>query len=144
MRKYIELENKTIEYTLRFSPRSRHVRLAVHGDGAVVVLAPLGISEALIERFIAQKSQWVRDKLEYFKRYPAVRPIQGSKKDYQRYKGEAMMLVLRRIEYFNSLYGFQYNRISIRNQRTRWGSCSRRRNLSFNYKIILLPDQQAD
>lgn len=39
---------------------------------------------------------------------------------------------------------FQFNRISIRNQKTRWGSCSSNKNLNFNYKIVFLPYELAE
>jgi len=48
------------------------------------------------------------------------------------------------VEYFNAMYGLRCNRITIRNQKTRWGSCSRKGNLNFNYKIALLPQRLAD
>ena len=49
-----------------------------------------------------------------------------------------------RIEYFNKFYGFKVNRIAIKNTSTRWGSCSSRGNLNFNYKIIYLRSALAD
>ena len=41
-------------------------------------------------------------------------------------------------------HNFQYNRVSIRNQRTRWGSCSSKDNISLNMKLLHLPDQLID
>lgn len=64
--------------------------------------------------------------------------------DYLKYKNQAATLVKNRLEYFNLIYNFKYNRIVIRNQKTRWGSCSRKGNLNFNYKIVLLPPKAAD
>lgn len=67
-----------------------------------------------------------------------------SKKEYLQYKDRARELVYRRLEYFNALYGYTYKRISIRNQKTRWGSCSKQGNLNFHYKIAFLPEHLAD
>lgn len=64
--------------------------------------------------------------------------------DYLKYKNQTATLVKNRLEYFNLIYNFKYNRIVIRNQKTRWGSCSKKGNLNFNYKIILLSPKQAD
>jgi len=65
-------------------------------------------------------------------------------KKYQENKDKALWIVKDRIEYFNTFYNFKWNRIVIRNQKTRWGSCSRKGNLNFNYKIALLPPESAD
>lgn len=45
---------------------------------------------------------------------------------------------------YNGEIYFEFNRISIRNQKTRWGSCSSNKNLNFNYKIVFLPDYLAE
>ena len=49
-----------------------------------------------------------------------------------------------RVKYFNNFYGFKINRIAIKNASTRWGSCSSKGNLNFNYKIIYLRSALAD
>ena len=57
---------------------------------------------------------------------------------------QARRFVKNRIEYFNNFYNFKINRIAIKNQTTRWGSCSSKGNLNFNYKIIYLRPALAD
>lgn len=63
---------------------------------------------------------------------------------YKRHKEVARKLVHRKLRYWNSFYGFQYNRVAIRSQKTRWGSCSDKGNLNFNYKILFLPEELQD
>lgn len=63
---------------------------------------------------------------------------------YLKNKEKAREIVNDRLEYFNQFYGYQWNNIAIRNQKTRWGSCSKKGNLNFNYKIALLAPTTAD
>lgn len=64
--------------------------------------------------------------------------------DYKKYKESARALAHSRIAHFNSFYNFSFGRISIRNTKTRWGSCSKKGNLNFNYKILFLPPHMTD
>lgn len=68
----------------------------------------------------------------------------GSSTDYLKQKKAARALVMERIEYFNRIFGFGFGRVAIRNQKTRWGSCSRKGNLNFNVKMLLLPQYLID
>lgn len=63
---------------------------------------------------------------------------------YAKYKELALEIAHRKMEEFNKVYNFKYNRISIKNQKTRWGSCSKSGNINFNYKIALLSDRLTD
>lgn len=66
------------------------------------------------------------------------------KKHYQKHKESARELILSRVAELNQSYGFKHGKIAIRNQKTRWGSCSKKGNLNFNYKIALLPQKMMD
>src|SRR3989344_7962300 len=68
----------------------------------------------------------------------------GSQKEYLAHKELARRLIHDRLEYFNQFYGFKYNKVAIRNQKTRWGSCSKRGNLNFSYKLALLPSHLSN
>jgi predicted metal-dependent hydrolase len=68
----------------------------------------------------------------------------NNQKEFITYKHSAFNLVHQRIAYFNNYYQFNIHRITIKNQKTRWGSCSKKGNLNFNYKIALLPQYLCD
>ena len=67
-----------------------------------------------------------------------------NRKYFLKYREEALEFISKRIDCYNNIYGFDFNRISIRNQKTRWGSCSSKKNLNFNYRILFLPKRIAD
>lgn len=68
----------------------------------------------------------------------------GSDAHYLSHKERARAFVHERLEYWSTHYGCSYGRVAIRNQRTRWGSCSSKQNLNFNYRIVFLPPHLAD
>ena len=68
----------------------------------------------------------------------------GSRREYLRNREAARALVHERLEYFNTSYHFTYKKVAIRNQKSRWGSCSKAGNLNFNYRLILLPAHLID
>lgn len=63
---------------------------------------------------------------------------------YLKHKEEAREFVRARLEYFNTFYNFKWKRIAIKNHKSRWGSCSKKGNLNFNYRLVLLPQHLAD
>ena len=68
----------------------------------------------------------------------------GTRADYVALKEGARILAENRISHYNKLYKFKINRLSIKNTKSRWGSCSKKGNLNFNYKIAKLPLEMAD
>ena len=84
-----------------------------------------------------------------FKYFVRVRRVRRPKRvtataEYKKYKDQALALAQRRLAEFNLFYGYQIGRVSIKNQKTRWGSCSKKGNINFNYRIATLPDRLAD
>jgi predicted metal-dependent hydrolase len=146
MQKEIEINNQKINYTLRKSRRARRMRLTIGCDGNLTVTLPnsLFFGEHSAEKAIREKAEWILDKLAYFQKHKSKYFFRSTRSEFLKHKKVALELAIWRIKYFNSFYKFQFNRISIRNQKTRWGSCSRKGNLNFNYKIALLPEKIAD
>jgi predicted metal-dependent hydrolase len=143
-KKQIQLNDRNIEYTLKTRRNSRRVSLAIHCDGSFVVTAPKRASSGMVENFIIQKAQWVVSRIDYFKSLGLNLFHKDSKADYLKYKESARLLVEEKLQKFNEVYKFTFKQVSIKRQKTRWGSCSKKGNLNFNYKIALLPENLAD
>lgn len=144
MNKHIELHKRKVPYTLKVSNRAERLRLAVYCDGAFVVTSPKNMNQNIIEKFIIQRSQWILDKIDYFNSFSNKLKIRNSKEDFIKYKEKAKNLAEEKVLRFNKIYNFKFNKINIKNQKTRWGSCSKKGNLNFNYKIVLLPEKLAN
>ena len=137
------LNNQKIPYTFRKSRRARYMRLTIKTDASLIVSVPWRMSERVAEVFIKEKSHWILGKLEYMRNRKSSLPL-ATRKDYLRYKKLAREIAQKKLEYFNQCYNFSIGRISIRNQKTRWGSCSKSGNLNFSYRIIYLPEKLCD
>lgn len=144
MERHIELQNIKVPYTLKINSRSKRLRLSIHPGGSFVVTAPKNLKQSDIDDFIIKKSEWVIDGINRLSKFKDVFKFKNTKAEYAKYKEEARFLVERKVLEFNKIYNFKYNNISIKNQKTRWGSCSTKGNLNFNYKIALIPERLAD
>lgn len=145
MQQEIILSNKKVSYTLRRNRRAKSVRLSVGAGGALTVTIPYGIALWRAEKFLQEKADWVMRSIEAMEKRRADSIFSHrSKREYYKLKERARALAKNKVEYFSSLYGIRPGAIAIRNQKTRWGSCSKRGNLNFNYKIALLPGHLAD
>jgi len=68
----------------------------------------------------------------------------ASRAKYEQHKEAARALAHQKLEHFAPLYGVVYKKVFIKNSRSRWGSCSERGNLNFNYRVALLPEALVD
>jgi predicted metal-dependent hydrolase len=140
MQGQIQVKDKKINYQIKNSSRAKKIRLAVYLDGSVVATKPRGVSIFFVERFIKQKVNWILNKINAFDDLNITLP-KATKEDYLANKSRAVELVNTKISELNRIYNFQVNKVNVRNQRTRWGSCSSKYNLSFNYRVIYLSDR---
>ena len=135
---------KTISYTHKKSKRAKRMRLAVYCDGSVVITSPFGVQQSIVEKFVSDKKQWVWDKIQFFNSVDSKAIRTFSHKDYLENKDNALVLVNERFRFYNKIYGFSFNKIYIKNQKTRWGSCSNKQNINLNYKIVFLSQKHQD
>ncbi|MCI6553330.1 MAG: M48 family metallopeptidase [Lachnospiraceae bacterium] len=124
----------------------RTVALEVTSDARVIVRAPYGLPEAELKRFIKEKSPWIEKALERIRQ----RKEEGSSReklsmeDLHRLADQALAVIPAKAARYAQQVGVSYGRITIRNQRSRWGSCSSKGNLNFNCLLMLMPEEVLD
>lgn len=139
----IEVNDQKIVYALRRSLRARKMNITIKSDGQVTATLPYYGSVKVLEDFIKSKASLILKKIAAFQMRPKI-TVPGGEKDYANQKKAAAIFVRDRVELYNKFYQFKYAKIAIRNQSSRWGSCSQAGNLNFNYKLIYLPPALAD
>lgn len=141
-----------MEIEIKTSVRAKKVRITVYKDGRVVVTKPQRGNEKAVALFIQEKKLWIERAVQKMKerqeknkeKHESMFQIKHTTKEQTLLKKQAYDVVMQRIEALNTPYRFLYKRITIRNQSTRWGSCSLKKNLSFNYRIVFLPEILQD
>ena len=136
-----------MEYELIRS-RRKTLSVEIRPDGQVLVRAPLRLSRREIERFLEEKSDWIRvhrTKVLQRRAQDEANPVSALTKEQLRtLKKRAQVAIAERVEYYAPIVGVTYGNITIRSQKTRWGSCSASGNLSFNCLILLAPPEVLD
>lgn len=146
----IQYQSKLYElpYTLIRSSR-KSCAISIDQDGQITVRVPMRISEKEISHLLIDKRLWIITKYLEVQEQKKNRPvsdltdIQRAALE-QRYIAAAKEYFPKRVAYFNQFTGGSYNRITIRDQKTRWGSCSAKGTLSFNWRLMLAPPSIPD
>ena len=125
------------------SKRARHVNISVKPFRGVRVAVPDRVSFSKAEAFVRTKIDWIKKQSEKMKQYEREYNFNSSVNETLD-KAKARSMLTGRLKYLAEKHGFTYNRVFIRNQRTRWGSCSHKNNISLNMRIIKLPDELVD
>jgi predicted metal-dependent hydrolase len=125
------------------SARARRVRIVLRPFRGVRVSVPLHLPFSMAAEFVASKKRWLLESLQRLVRLeeeltsrqppmPVIAPAESRK------------LLTCRLAELAARHGFQYNRVTIRCQKTRWGSCSRQNNISLNLMLVVLPAELRD
>lgn len=132
----------TFKYTIIKSWRSQGIHIRIKGSDVTVVV-PLLVPQVIIRSFVTSHAQWVLSQLEK----NAIRnriTLSVSKEDYDANKLKVTRWLRKKVEYYNADYGYMFHAISVRRQKTVWGSCSGKATLQFNFALSLLPEPYVD
>ena len=129
-----------IPYTLIRSDRKT---LAIQiKEGEVIVRAPRQAIKADIEKIVEEHRDWIEKALQKQSALPQYPPF--SPEEVRAMADAALVDIPKRVAHFAPIVGVRYGRITIRNQRTKWGSCSSKGNLNFNRVLMLSPEWVRD
>jgi predicted metal-dependent hydrolase len=144
----VNVEAKTVELKsvgtilIERSRRAKHLSLSVRPFKGARVAVPFGVSFASAEMFARSKSGWLKkhlDKMALMEQ--EARALSKSKPVNQ---AAARQHLIERLNILSQKHGFNYRKVFIKNQKTRWGSCSGKNNINLNINLIRLPDELID
>jgi len=142
------LEAKTVELksvgTIKMerSRRAKHISVSVRPFKGVRVAVPRGVSFASAEMFAQSKMGWIKKHLDKMNQMERAAKVVSENHPIDRQA--ARRRLVDRLNYLAVNYNFQYNRVFIKNQKTRWGSCSGKNNINLNVNLVRLPDELID
>lgn len=115
-------------------------------NGELIVRAPKRTSYVTIERFVSEHRAWIEKHLAIAERQREaaknVPPL--SEEELRALTDKARRVFSERVAYYAPIIGVSYEKITIRHQSTRWGSCTARGNLNFNCLLLLAPPEVLD
>ena len=138
----IESSGKKIAYKIIRRKGMRRMLLSFSSRGELVLTTPRLTPLFFINAFLEKSRSWIDTHMAHIASRQDAVSYQSS--EYVEKREEAKDLIEDRVRELSNLHGFRYKKISIRNQRTRFGSCSRSGNLSFHYRIAFFTPEERD
>ena len=130
-----------ISYKIVRSNR-KSIAIQITPEGTLLVRCPMWMGSADIRRFVERKRSWIEAHLANRTAQPQEPKL--TTEDIRALADRALQTIPQRVAHFAPMVGVTYGRITIRNQRSRWGSCSSRGNLNFNCLLMLVPAEVLD
>lgn len=130
--------------TMRKNIRARRIRVVIHRGRSVTTTLPFFVSYHQGEQFLRENRLWIVEKVQLLDRSKGSFLSRGTKEEYDASRIPVKKLIEERLHFFQTIYNVSWERVSVRNQKTRWGSCSRKKNLSFSYRLLFLPEHLRD
>ena len=135
------MEGKSIPYQILRSSR-KTISLQINPDGTVLVRCPRRMGAEAVRAFVESKSDWIEKHLAKQAAMPKSPVL--TRQELQALAAQAAERLPQRVSFFAPQVGVGYGRITIRAQRSRWGSCSAQGNLNFNCLLMLAPPEVLD
>ena len=137
------MENISVEV---IRSRRKTISLEIRRDLSVCLRVPLKTTDSEICAFLREKEGWIRKHLQEMQRKAEVqRQIPKlTNEELQELAERACRVFPEKVAYYAKKLGVTYGMITIRNQKTRWGSCSAKGNLNFNCLLMLTPEEVVD
>ena len=129
------------QVTLERSLRARRVVISIRPFKGVRVAVPHRESFKNAEGFVHSKAGWIKKNLARMNQYEK-QTVPDNLDDID--TAAAKEIITKRLKELAEKHGFRYNRLTLRKQRTVWGSCSPRNNISLNIKLVKLPEELMD
>ena len=120
----------------------RTLSLQIKTDGSIVVRCPRRYPSREIQKFVESKSAWILKNLRQVQRVQTLPHL--TEEELEILSDQAHSLLPEKVRYWAPRVGVTYGRITIRRQKTRWGSCSAQGNLNFNLLLMLTPPEVMD
>ena len=139
--KTIEIENVG-PVNMERSRRAKHISVSVRPFKGVRVAVPRGVSFTSAALFARSKAKWIKKHLEKMQKKELAAKLFSENNPIDR--KTARRQLVQRLDYLAERYGFEYNRVFIKNQKTRWGSCSGQNNINLNVNLVRLPEELID
>ncbi len=136
-----------MEFEIKTHSRAKRLKLVVFKDGRVIVTKPRFVPKIVARQFVHSRKDWIQKQQDLLVEKNGEIDENfsvHSREHYLKHKEEVRSLLLEKIEYWNMRYRFEYNAVRIKQLRSKWGSCSSKNNLNFNYKILWLPEELQD
>lgn len=126
--------------------KRKTISIQIKDVDEVLVKAPVRMPDSEIQQFVAGHMSWIQKNLRKMEEQKAaeaaVAPL--SEAEVRALGEKACQVILERVKHFAPIIGVTYGRITIRNQKSRWGSCSSKGNLNFNVGLMLVPPDVLD
>ena len=110
----------------------------------IIVRAPLRMSDKDIDAFLLEKKAWIDKHVAVAMQQQKAAEQKLTAAEIHQLADRALKVIPERVRHYAPLVGVTYGRITIRNQKTRWGSCSSSGNLNFNCLLMLAPPEVLD
>lgn len=132
-----------MDYRVVFSQR-KSIAVVVTEEAEILVKAPCGYSQKRIREFLTAHEEWIRCRLAKMQEQKEELGPPLTEEEKQLYRKRAQKILPEKTAFYAEKLGVTFGKISIREQKTRWGSCSSKGNLNFNWRLMLAPDEVID